>query len=105
MSLLIRPVETSLCMQGASRAGIVDQMSVLLTAASVLKQGRQGDDSDLRRDIPHDAEDAEEVREEGVDVPLSTDVDVEFSEEDKELACEVGGNGIGVKPVRCVLKV
>lgn len=60
-------------MQGARSAGIVDHMSDRLTLASDLKQGLQGEDSDLRLDIFEDADDVE--RKEAVEAALSAEVD------------------------------
>jgi hypothetical protein len=63
---------------------MVDQISDLLTAASVLKQGLQGEDSDLARDIVEEKEEEEEVSPDVKEGSLSADI-----------ACEVKLEGYG----------
>lgn len=98
----MRPVDTSLCMQGANKAGIVDHTSVLFAAESVLKHGLQGDDSDLLLDMD---EDAEEPSKEAEVLALSADVDSVCREEFKELDTLAGGNDTGKVAGRSLLKL
>lgn len=67
---------------------MVDQISVLLAACSVLKQGLQGDDSDLLRDI--DEDEVEEANEE----ELSSEEERDCIDDAGESAAVKGGKGL-----------